>query len=261
MAVTTHVEVEVRDLVTSTNDLLKDQVTRADTDVLAALVARRQSAGRGRGGNRWISPEGGVYLSVAMPIHEQDTLPMVGPAVGLAVVDWLSRRHGLTARLKWPNDLLVSGRKLVGLLLEAEWSRSARLHLIVGLGMNVLTVPTDLGPGAMPPTSLSRELGTMDLDPVALAVELVQEVLEARSAAAADPGRVREGVQRVLGTIGQEVRVDLPGGRVITGVATGLGPSMELLVETGEGLLEVTAGDVLHLRAVGTSPRNGSREP
>lgn len=109
-----------------------------------ALVARRQTGGRGRQGRRWLSPTGNLYLSLFARLPR----PLVGLggfslALGIALCRML-RQQGLpTVELKWPNDLQVDGRKLGGLLVEIAEHGAGRCALVVGLGLN-LAMPGDL---------------------------------------------------------------------------------------------------------------------
>ncbi|MCI4373187.1 MAG: biotin--[acetyl-CoA-carboxylase] ligase, partial [Thermoplasmata archaeon] len=104
------------------------------------IVARRQSAGRGRGSHGWSSPEGNLYLSVVFraPIKNRALLPL---AVGARLRAALEARFGVRSVLKWPNDLLVLGngapRKLAGILLDAVPSPNLGIAVVVGIGINV----------------------------------------------------------------------------------------------------------------------------
>ncbi len=108
------------------------------------VVAGSQTHGRGRSGRDWCSPPGGnLYLSVAVavPPPEAGNLTAVPLAAGLAAVDALAATGLTDIRLKWPNDLLVGGRKLGGILCEAHDPRSRPLVVIVGIGVNLSDAP------------------------------------------------------------------------------------------------------------------------
>lgn len=111
-----------------------------------ALVARRQSGGRGRQGRSWLSPTGGLYLSLfarlPRPLQALDGFSL---ALGIALCRML-RAHGLDrVALKWPNDLQVDGRKLGGLLVEIAEHGDAHCALVIGLGLN-LAMPDQHAP-------------------------------------------------------------------------------------------------------------------
>jgi BirA family biotin operon repressor/biotin-[acetyl-CoA-carboxylase] ligase len=108
--------------------------------VRTAIVAEVQTAGRGRGGRAFSSPEGGLYASLLVAAEPAD-LP--GPLVavsGLAVAEALEDVAGVTCALKWPNDVWIGGRKVAGLLLES----AGGALVSVGVGVNVRAVPADL---------------------------------------------------------------------------------------------------------------------
>ncbi len=146
------------------------------------------------------------------------------------------------ARLKWPNDVLVGDRKLAGIL--AEQSGSA---IVVGIGINVSTRRDELPvPGA---TSLLVE-GAARADRDLVLRGVLAEFEYWYQAWVADPGsgRLRGEYLRLCATLGRAVRVDLPGGRVISGTASDVDPDGRLVVRTAAGPIAVSAGDVVHVR-------------
>jgi len=127
------------------------------------VVANAQTAGRGRRGHRWFSPpESGLYVSVVLtPIRAPDprraTL-LLTIAAGVAIAEAIDAVTGLTVRLKWPNDVLIDGRKVAGILAEAATDRESIASVALGYGVNVRAgaYPPDLSDRA---TSIERELG------------------------------------------------------------------------------------------------------
>ena len=121
----------------STNDEAA-RLARAGASHGTIVVAHSQTAGRGRDGRKWVSPPGfGLYLSAVLrpPLPLLDVPPMT-LAIGIGVCDAV-RQLGAPALLKWPNDVLVHGRKLAGVLVEAQ-SQGTRLEaVIVGIGLNL----------------------------------------------------------------------------------------------------------------------------
>ncbi len=122
----------------STNDLARD-LARGGAPSGALVTAEEQTAGRGRGGRRWHSPPGlGIYLSlVYRPPVPLDSAALLQVTTGVAVAHAAMRVTARTASLRWPNDVLVQGRKLAGLLVEAQETGSAREAYVVGVGLNV----------------------------------------------------------------------------------------------------------------------------
>jgi biotin-[acetyl-CoA-carboxylase] ligase BirA-like protein len=136
------------------------QLLRAGRPAPFAVVAERQTGGRGRRGTRWESPAGNLFLTLALPAPHgpagaQSTLPLKAAViVARAVRDWL----GLRLTLKWPNDLLFAGRKLGGLLLEGSTKGDVAGEVLVGIGLNVALAP-DVKGAAYEVTSLAEVLG------------------------------------------------------------------------------------------------------
>lgn len=147
--------VERRDKVASTNDLARAAAERGEPEGLLVL-AREQTAGRGRQGRSWSSPPGNFYGSLLLrpcrPLAEVATLSLVA---GLAVAEAVERLAGarLRASVKWPNDVLVGRAKLAGILPEAIVSGDGRCTgLVLGIGVNLAHHPEGLG---RPTTSLA----------------------------------------------------------------------------------------------------------
>jgi BirA family biotin operon repressor/biotin-[acetyl-CoA-carboxylase] ligase len=160
---------EWRQTVVSTNDLLKERA-RAGAMEWTTLLAETQTGGRGREGREWASPPGGLYLSVLLRPPDEG-VGLVPLAAGVAVAE-VAGEHGVPAELKWPNDVLVEGRKLAGILTEASSGSQGVEWAVVGLGMNVAVDLTALAaPAADVATSLHLEAGrTPAVDDVAAGV-------------------------------------------------------------------------------------------
>jgi BirA family biotin operon repressor/biotin-[acetyl-CoA-carboxylase] ligase len=125
------------------------------------IWARRQTAGRGRRGRAWQSPPGNLAFSLLLrPAVDPAAAATLGFVAGLALVDAVDGLlpAGRSSRLKWPNDVLVDGRKLAGILLEAAAGGGQALdHVVIGIGVNIAAHPDDL---PYPATSLSASGGT-----------------------------------------------------------------------------------------------------
>lgn len=126
--------------VASTNALARKVIDECFENELpvpsAVLIAREQSAGKGRAARSWYSPrDAGIYATV-MHTRSRDDLPLVPFAVGNIVARFLRQTYGIEAGLKWPNDVLAGGRKVAGILIEAR-QRESEISLIIGIGINV----------------------------------------------------------------------------------------------------------------------------
>jgi BirA family biotin operon repressor/biotin-[acetyl-CoA-carboxylase] ligase len=148
------------------------------------VVADAQSAGRGREGRAFSSPEGGLYASLLVAAEAGDLPGPLVAASALAVAEGLEQAAGVVCTLKWPNDVWIGGKKVAGLLLEG----AAGTLVSVGVGVNVLGVPRDL------PEDLRRTLTSLDVEArrpvareqvlVAILARLDRRLADLRSSAA-----------------------------------------------------------------------------
>ena len=260
------------DVVASTGSTNADLLARAAAGGPegAVLVAEEQTAGRGRIGRTWTSvPGSSLTFSVllrpaSVPPGRRGWLPLlagvaVASAVRTASAGTLSagpvpagRGAGVGALLKWPNDVLVGERKLAGILAEQAPDGDA---VVIGIGLNVATPAAALpvSPSGLRATSLLAEGAVVAREALLLAI--LGQLEELYTAFRADPDPVRDGLRdayrSLSATLGQSVRVELPAGRVLTGVAADIDPDGRLLVaeEAGGRVTPVSAGDVIHVRS------------
>src|SRR5512133_2920580 len=132
-----------------------------DTPDLSVVIADEQTAGRGRLDREWCSPKGtalALRIVLRAPDEERSNLTRIVGLAALAVVESL-QKHGLDARIKWPNDILIQGRKVCGILIESVWLGEAVDCVVIGVGVNV---SKDSVPPSevlhFPATSLEEEL-------------------------------------------------------------------------------------------------------
>lgn len=209
------------------------------------LVADQQTAGRGRLGRPWSSPPG-TSLSVSFLLRPP---PAIQPGrwswlpllVGVAVVEAVRDAAGLDTRLKWPNDVLLDGAKLAGILVERVEPPSGAAA-VVGVGMNVTVAPA----GA---ASLAGTGATRDTVLDALLARLAARY--AAWSADADAPDLPDAYRAVCDTLGREVQAELPGGETLTGRAVSVDEAGRLVVETASGRRVLGAGEIVHLRAAG----------
>src|SRR5215468_7400982 len=263
-------EVRVVEETGSTNaDLLAEAQAGAGEGLV--LVAEAQTAGRGRMGRRWISPprRALTFSVLLLPAVSAGLLGWVPLLAGVAVASALENTAGVDARLKWPNDVLAGGAKLAGILAE-RWGGA----IVVGTGINVLQergelpVPTATslvmarGTGPAPEQGAGPAKARGPADGADMRERLLAAVLDelARWYRAwldqpqpgdADGCGLRGEYLRRSATVGTPVTVMLPGGQNLTGTAAGLDTAGRLEVRTGTGLVQVSAGDVVHLRGAG----------
>lgn len=209
-----------------------------------AVIADEQTSGRGRLGRRWTSPPGsGLYLSAVLrppiPVESAWQLSFVA---SVAVAEALRGSTGAAAQTKWPNDVLVNGRKVAGILIETCVASGGAVIVGIGVNVNAAEFPAKIAGTA---TSIALEMGEPASRP-----EIERAVLDA-FASRYETWKA-EGFPPILDawraldcTVGRDVEVRAPD-MVVRGAAVEVNDSGGLVVRSGDGaLIEVTAGDVL----------------
>ena len=235
---------EVVDETGSTNaDLLARAGAGEDVDGVV-LIAEHQTAGRGRNERTWsAAPHAQLTLSAgidaaAVPTASWGWLPL---AAGLAVADAVQAVTGIQAALKWPNDVLAGDGKLAGILAEV-----ARQTIVVGIGLNVTLRADEVGE---PQVRSLLDLGVETPDRTLLAAELLRRLGERVTSWRAGDDRLPADYRARCATIGEPVRAVLPGGREVVGTARSVDDQGRLCIEGRDGIVAVSAGDVVHLRS------------
>lgn len=212
-----------------------------------AVIANAQTLGRGRLGRRWESaPAGNIYLSLALqpelPLGRMQWLTLW---LGIAVARFVETATGLNPRIKWPNDILVNGRKVAGMLTEARIDSDRMRDLIFGIGVNLNADPADFPPELREKaTSLAAESGAPQAIH-AFAVRLVSAIAGAcrEYNGGIDPGTLRERWKAYDVLRGKTIQVR-QGRAALEGEARGIDAEGQLLVHDGRKLHTVRAGDV-----------------
>ena len=122
------------DKIPSTQDWAHDLIAQKQANDRTVIVATSQTAGRGRYRRKWVSHTGNLYASFIYKISERN--PQLSYAIGVAVAETLIK-FGLNPKIKWPNDIMIDGKKISGILIEY-----AQNFVIVGIGVNIKTCPT-----------------------------------------------------------------------------------------------------------------------
>jgi BirA family biotin operon repressor/biotin-[acetyl-CoA-carboxylase] ligase len=216
------------------------------------VVAESQSLGRGRLGRAWASPaEGGLYFSLVLrPALALSEAPQITLLAGAGVCRAINALTHVGSGIKWPNDILVQGKKVAGILTEIEAEMNRIHHLIVGIGVNVNTrlseLPHSLRGRA---TSLREETGQNVSRQSLLALALAEMEILWREAQGRGFGPVREAWKRLNCTLGQRVRIQGTG-RSWVGTAADLDDQGALLVRADGGSFErIAFGEVALLKA------------
>ncbi|MDD5617394.1 MAG: biotin--[acetyl-CoA-carboxylase] ligase [Candidatus Methanoperedens sp.] len=231
----------------STNILARDMAGSVEEGTV--VIAESQTGGRGRMGRKWISPEGGIWLSVVLkprmqPLHAPRITLLAGVAVAKTI-----REFGLPAKIKWPNDVLINGKKVCGILTEIGAEMDSIQYVVVGVGIDA-NVDTETFPEEFrdTSTSLKNELGC-DINRVEFVQKLLVE-LEALYLKFQNEGftSIIEEWRMMSATIGEWVKITTQS-RIMYGEAVGVDSDGALILETGEGRLEkIVAGNCEHLR-------------
>ncbi len=205
------------------------------------VFADYQSAGRGRLAREWTAPaRSSLLCSVLLgPPANSDNPQWFVVAAALAMGEALGRLTGSRPQLKWPNDLLYGDEKVSGLLAEVVGTQ-----IVVGLGVNL----TAVDPGYPSATTVLEVSGVALAPRDVLSVYL--EALASRRELLDSPAgrvRVRDEFVENLSTLGRSVRAELSS-EVVRGRAVGVDETGSLLIDTGDGVRAVSAGDVVHLR-------------
>ncbi len=221
----------------------------------SVLVAEEQTAGKGRLGRTWTAPtRSGLFVSILVrpevPAAAWTWLPLLA---GLAARDAAARAGRLEIGLKWPNDLVVGAgeladRKLGGILCETV---PGAVVVVVGIGINVTLRQHEL---PVPQACSLALAGAESTDRDTLLRALLRSFGDwytrwSEAGGDAEAAGLRDAYLRACVTLGREVRAELPGGRVVTGRASGVDRAGALLVTTADqGETPIGAGDVVHLR-------------
>lgn len=221
------------------------QLAEAGADQGTVVVAESQGRGRGRLGRTWVSPLGGLWMSIIVrPTVPSPQLILLQLTAAVAVVQALRKTLGVSVWIKWPNDVCLGGRKICGILVEAALEPDRIRHAIVGIGLNAnfprISLPAELRSVA---TSLREELDReVLLAPLAAAV--LREFRAWYALLQQRPLVVLREVRRHARLLGHVIRVDQAGTR-FEGRALALDGLGQLIVERADGSrVVVGTGDV-----------------
>jgi len=231
-------EVEYHDTVDSTNQVAVERAREGVKEGYVVL-AGEQTAGRGRRERKWESPEGGVYASVVLrPSFGPRDASLVTLAASVAVSRAVEDQ-GVGPTIKWPNDVLVDGRKVCGILVEMQADAERIEHSVVGVGINANAKPDVPDAG---PVSLAEVVGE-DVD----RGEVTSDFLAQLENLYENTDEVLDEWRERSSTLGKRVRVETQN-ETVEGVAEGIDDTGALRVSTDGGDRVVSAGDCVHLR-------------
>jgi BirA family biotin operon repressor/biotin-[acetyl-CoA-carboxylase] ligase len=239
-------DIQVFEQTTSTNDVI-EMLARNGVREGVVVFAEAQTKGRGRLGRKWMSPtHKGLWFSVLLrpELRPQETTQLTA-ASATALRRAIKTVTGLSAEIKWPNDLLVGGKKVVGILTEMSAEVDRVRHVILGIGVDVNQDAAEFPPELRKiATSLKIEAG-QEISRAELAVEILRELdCDYTRMAGGKFSGVADEWEAGCATIGKNVSVQM-GARQVRGRAEALDDDGALLVRTEHGRLErIIGGDV-----------------
>jgi BirA family biotin operon repressor/biotin-[acetyl-CoA-carboxylase] ligase len=235
-------DIEVFEQVDSTNDLAIARLSNTISNSVFAITADEQLKGRGRLQREWQSPFGaGIAISIAVPTSlfkcEVSAIPLLA---GIAANDCL-KNLGADAKLKWPNDLMIELestelKKIGGILVQRHGD-----HVVIGVGINVDLAVDEL------PTENATSLSLINLR-VARESMIAKLLMNLELATELTSEEWLPRYTSDCATIGSNVTVARKVESIVTGFAVGVRESGELIIDSSEGLVEITSGDVIQVR-------------
>lgn len=232
------------DAVGSTNSECLARARQGDPGNLW-VTAIRQTGGRGRRGRAWFSEPGNLYASLLLiepaPIEHLHSLPL---AVAVAVhraIRQVMPPGSAPVEIKWPNDILIDGKKTCGILLEGESLPDGRRALVIGCGINIAVQPDE---GLYPVTSLAKEGASVSPDELFARLFLTMaETLQVWDRGTGIAATIEQWRAAARG-IGETITVNLPD-RSLSGRFAGIDEAGRLVLDTGNGMTQaIAAGDV-----------------
>jgi BirA family biotin operon repressor/biotin-[acetyl-CoA-carboxylase] ligase len=209
------------------------------------VIAETQTGGKGRLGRKWISPKGNLYLSVVLrpniPIHKAPLITLTG---AVAVASAIRTTCGLKAGIKWPNDILLSDKKVSGLLTEMSAEQDRIRHIVLGIGIDV-----NMEMGELPPevrsltTTLAAEAGAK-INRTALLQQILRDLDRWYQKFLDNDAEVLEEWKKLNTTVGNRITVS-GAGESLEGLALGVDRDGRLIVRLDDDTIRtVAAGDV-----------------
>ncbi|HEY4759520.1 MAG TPA: biotin--[acetyl-CoA-carboxylase] ligase [Thermoguttaceae bacterium] len=239
------VEVEHHIEITSTNDRAVQRAKQGANKLPLMVIADRQTAGRGRGSNRWWTGSGSLAFSLLFDSKTIDTnngsMPLVSLTAGLAVVETIKPllpNHEVG--INWPNDVVAGGHKLAGILVEVLPGQKT----IIGIGINTNNAMADAPAELLPIATTLLDLTGAEHDHTAILVSLLSRLERHLVTLKQDPPQVAAQADALCLQRGKNLTLQT-GSQSVTGVCSGIAPDGALLLETAYGLRTFYSGVVV----------------
>lgn len=232
------------DIIDSTN-LYAKKLVKKGVDEGVVIVADVQTSGRGRKNRIWSSPKGGLWFSIILfPNISPNQGMLITMACSVAIVQGIKEITGITAEIKWPNDLLIGGKKVCGILTELDAEFDRIKYLVVGIGINVNNPLNEkLKKKA---TSLIKEAGKKISRAKLLRAYLIRIDDYYNKLLLGDYRFIRNSWLSYSNIIGKRVQVR-DDKKVLTGKVTDVDNSGRLILETENTKIRIVSGDLKYL--------------
>lgn len=230
--------------VASTNTLAMELAGQGAAEG-TVVVAETQTGGKGRLGRKWVSPKGNLYLSVILrpniPTHKAPLITLMG---AVAVASAIRTTCGLEAGIKWPNDVLISGRKVCGLLTEMSAEQDRIRHIVLGIGVDVNMELGELPPEVRSLTTTLAAEAAVKINRTALFQQVLRDLEHWYQKFLNNDADVLDEWKKLNMTIGNRVAVS-GAGEALDGLAQGVDHEGRLIIKLDNDTLRaVAAGDV-----------------
>jgi BirA family biotin operon repressor/biotin-[acetyl-CoA-carboxylase] ligase len=225
--------------------LIARDIARKGAKEGTVVIAEEQTAGRGRSGNTWFTPQGNLALSIILKPRLRD-LPQLIMIASLAVYYTIYNTCGIDAGIKWPNDILINGKKVSGIIIENEVRRNVVRHAIIGIGINTRLDPALYTEIAHLATSLHHETGK-EVSDNEVCVELLNRMENLYFEVRESKPLYNEWKEHI-DTIGKYIQVAF-GNMILKGRAESVTEKGNLMIRKDDGdLTEIVAGEVTILK-------------
>ena len=225
---------------TSTMDVAREEAKKGAKEG-TIVTCDEQTAGKGRLQRGWLSPKGSIAVSVIL-YPELSYLPSLIMVMSLAVVHAIARTTDLKAQIKWPNDILINGKKICGILIESSLKGNRLDYTVTGIGINVNFNPADFPQIPDTTTSLANELGG-EISRLDLVRSLLAEIERLYLSLPTGDSVYKEWRDNLV-TLGQEVQVTSDS-ITCKGTAESVSSDGSLLLRQPDGrITKIVAGDV-----------------
>ena len=231
----------------SSNDIAKKMAETAEEGTI--VVVEQQTGGRGRLGRQWASPKGGIWFStIIKPRIALGAASRLTLTFGLSVAKTL-RQFGFDAKIKWPNDVLVGGKKVSGILTEVEAEIDTVEYVVIGIGINANMSLKDIPEELRENSTTLRDESGKSIDRVEFLQELLFEMEQEYIRFSTRPfSEIMDEIIDLSDTIGKEVTVNMPN-RIVEGIVVGISKSGALLLRKADGEIEeIIAGRCIYAK-------------